>query len=174
MMTLDIVVVNWNAGDQLRECLASIPQAVRGIALDRVVVVDNASTDGSVDLLDGLELPLTVLRNRVNGGFAAACNQGAAGSVADYVLFLNPDTRLLADSLRVPAAFMGDPAHAGVGICGIQLVDDAGDVSRTSVRFPTAYQMMGRSVGFDRLLPERFPGHFMTDGITGTRGPSTR
>ena len=56
----------------------------------------------------------------MDGGFAAACNQGAAGSTADYLLFLNPDTRLLPDTLGTVTAFMESDRVATIGICGVQ------------------------------------------------------
>ena len=96
--SLDIVIVNWNAGDQLQRCLATIPANPDGYALSRVVVVDNASTDQSLAGLNMPGLPLKVIRNAENRGFGAACNQGAVDSHADYLLFLNPDTLLERDS----------------------------------------------------------------------------
>ena len=64
MVSLDIIIVNWNAGRQLWECLESIVIANRqGFELRRVGVVDNASADGSVEGLDGLPLPLVIIRN---------------------------------------------------------------------------------------------------------------
>src|SRR5262245_49968227 len=98
---VDVIIINWNCGDQLRDCLCSIEKTVAGdsVRLDRIVIVDNASTDGSVDALESFALPLSVIKNGSNRGFAAACNQGAQGSAADYLLFLNPDTRLFDESL---------------------------------------------------------------------------
>src|SRR4051794_36691693 len=99
-MLLDIVIVNWNTGLQLAACIDSIALANRGsVRLNRVVIVDNASTDGSIENVTCSSLPLTIIRNGENRGFAKACNQGAKGSVADFLLFLNPDTVLTADSL---------------------------------------------------------------------------
>ena len=73
MKSLDIVIVNWNAGKQLYKCLKSIEATRRGgFKLSRVVVVDNASTDGSADCLDDIDLPFVVVRNVQNRGFAAA------------------------------------------------------------------------------------------------------
>ncbi len=115
--SLDIVIVNWNTGGQLRACLASIAAAAQdGFVLNRVVVVDNGSKDGSAEGLQDFSVPLMVLRNRENRGFAAACNQGAQGSAADYLLFLNPDVRLYPDSLARPIRFMEEPVNARIGI----------------------------------------------------------
>ena len=111
--SLDIVIVNWNAGTLLGRCVGSVGTALTGgFALDRLVVIDNASRDGSADALPGQGLPLSVQRNAANRGFAAGCNQGAAGSRADYILFLNPDTRLGPASLAPAVAFLEDPANA--------------------------------------------------------------
>lgn len=161
--SVHVVIVNWNSGAQLRECLASFT-ALSGedAVVTRVTVVDNASADGSCD---GLEagVPLTVIRNADNRGFAAACNQGAAGSDAEFILFLNPDTRLMPGSLDVPARYLRAPENKPVGIVGIQLVDANGHVARNTARTPTARAMIGNSLGLDRLLPPIFPSHFVTE-----------
>lgn len=163
-MTLDIVIVNWNAGDALAECIGSIPAALgQGVELRRVVVVDNASTDGSAKRLAAEGLPLTVYHNPRNVGFAAACNQGASGSDADCILFLNPDTKLFADSLRVPLDFLADRRNAQVGIVGVQLVDDSGQVARSCARFPSVRHFYVKMLGLDRLLPRHFRGFTMED-----------
>ncbi len=74
---VDIVIVNFNAGNLLALAMESISTMdARSFKLERVVVVDNASTDGSTKGLDLLRLPLTVVANESNSGFAAACNQG--------------------------------------------------------------------------------------------------
>lgn len=162
--SLDIVIVNWNAGQQLRECLQSIATVDReGFELLRVVVVDNASADGSLDGLEKLRLPLTLIRNIENRGFAAACNQGAKDSKADYLLFLNPDTRLFANSLKVPLGFMESPNNKDIGIVGIQLVDEGGHISRTCVRFPTPVKLWVHMLGLNRVFSRLLPGYFMTD-----------
>ncbi len=123
----DVIIVNWNAGRLLHRCLESVIAARHeDLRLQRVVVVDNASTDGSMHGVEGLAPFVKIIPNASNTGFAAACNQGARGSIADYVLFLNPDTEVLTDGLVQPLAFLDRPENGDVGIVGIQLVDDAG------------------------------------------------
>lgn len=164
MSSLDIVIVNWNAGRQLYDCIRSIAETRQeGVAIERVVVVDNASTDGSASGLEMPGVPLHVLRNEQNLGFAAGCNQGARGSRADYLLFLNPDTELHDGSLSIPVRYLDDPAHADVGIAGVQLLDEAGDVARTCARFPTPGRAIGMMAGLERIAPGLVPGHFMDD-----------
>lgn len=164
MTRLRIVIVNWNAGQLLHECLVSIAGVERAsFEIERVVVVDNASVDASLDGLSDLELPLVIIRNPNNRGFAAACNQGAQGFTGEYLLFLNPDTRLFAASLTAPLAFMQAPENAGVGICGIQLIGDSGKPARSCARFPTAGSFIAQSLGLEKLFPRHFRSHFMSE-----------
>jgi N-acetylglucosaminyl-diphospho-decaprenol L-rhamnosyltransferase len=160
--TLDIIIVNWNSGRQLHDCLESIITTNRdSFDLSRVVVIDNASSDGSVEALECMSLPLTVIHNSENRGFAAACNQGAKASTADYLLFLNPDTRLFANSLVKPIQFMQKSKNKKIGICGIQLVDEQGCVSPTCTRFPTPILFFYEMLGLTYLFPKRFSSYFM-------------
>jgi len=163
-LSLDIIIINWNAGQQLRECLKSVAVArCDGFEISRVVVVDNASMDRSADSWDDIDLPLVVIRNTSNKGFAAACNQGAKGSQADYLLFLNPDARLLKNLLSKPVAFMEDERNKQIGIVGIQLVDERGEIARTCARFPTLKQFIIKILGLDLLFPNLFTSHFMIE-----------
>jgi GT2 family glycosyltransferase len=160
--SIHIVVVNWNTGGYLRECLASIARSrLDGVELRRVTVVDNGSSDGSADGLDEIALPLEAVRNRHNAGFGAACNQGAAGSTADHLLFLNPDTRLREDTLAVAARFMDSPAAADVGICGARVVDESGAPAISCARFPTLRIVLGKVTRLDRIAPRVFPSHHL-------------
>jgi N-acetylglucosaminyl-diphospho-decaprenol L-rhamnosyltransferase len=163
-VSLDIIIVNWNSGPHLRRCLDSMQHASRkGLESTRVVVVDNASTDGSADHPDFTALPVVIIQNNSNRGFATACNQGAQGSEADYLLFLNPDTVLQKNSLEEPITFLNRPENAHIGICGIQLTDETGRVSRSCARFPTARDLVGRTLCLERLLPRFFPNHFLCE-----------
>ena len=130
-----------------------------GFTFSRVVVVDNASSDGSARDLNSCGLPLCLIRNPNNRGFAAACNQGAEGSTADYLLFLNPDTRVDPDTLAQSAAFMESPENSRIGIVGVQMVDESGTVLRHCTRFLTTRYFMNVMLGLNRLSPARFPAH---------------
>jgi N-acetylglucosaminyl-diphospho-decaprenol L-rhamnosyltransferase len=160
---VDIVIVNWNTGTLLSECLRSIAADVDDREyIGGVIVVDNGSTDGSLEATEGLNLPMTIVRNRANKGFAAACNQGAFAGRARYILFLNPDTRLASGTLDKVARWMEAPENAWIGVCTVQLLDDAGQTTRTCCRFPTARTLAGQALGLDRLLPKWFPPHFLS------------
>ncbi|MEJ1995586.1 MAG: glycosyltransferase, partial [Limibacillus sp.] len=98
---LDIVIVNWNAGALLDRCLKSIAASEgRDQFLSRIILVDNASSDGSTEGLERHGLPLELLRQRENLGYGRAADLGARAAEATFLLFLNPDVRLKGDSLR--------------------------------------------------------------------------
>ena len=159
--TIDIIIVNWNTRQQLQECLSSLSCTRRnGYVVGRVVVVDNGSTDHSADNLSFSNLPLRVIRNDNNRGFSAACNQGVSGSEADYFLFLNPDARLLDDTLEKSVECMSMPEHSHIGILGVQLLCDNGEVARSCARFPTTWSFVSKMTGLNRLFPRTFPDHF--------------
>jgi GT2 family glycosyltransferase len=161
---LDVIIVNWNAGPALRGCLQSVAATARdGFELDRVVVVDNASSDGSARQLHGLDLPLTVIENTENRGFGAACNQGAENSRADYLLFLNPDTRVFSETFARSVQWLSSPEASNVGILGVQLIDENGAVSRSCARFPAPSMFLAKMLGMNRLLRRYIPEHFHSE-----------
>jgi GT2 family glycosyltransferase len=159
MVDVDVVIVNWNSGGQLAECLESIGGLQTGSAfrVSKCIVVDNASSDGSADGLDRMPFGVTVLKNAKNTGFGAGCNQGTGVGAAAYILVLNPDTCLTPDSLLKPACFMEEAENQGVGLLGVRLVDRAGHVQASTARFPTPGALVSQMLGLDRLWPARFP-----------------
>lgn len=161
---LDIIIVNWNAGEQLLSCLKSVAASHNVTKLvSHVVVVDNASTDGSADNLDILPLPLSVIRNDRNRGFAAACNQGAKGSQAEYLLFLNPDAEVYPNTIEAVVDFMNDPDRQRTGVCGVKLRDDTGRIARGSTRLMQPADVLIAMLGLDKLFPGLFRTHFMRE-----------
>ncbi|WP_371667392.1 glycosyltransferase family 2 protein [Streptomyces sp. NBC_00289] len=168
----DIVIVNWNTGRHLADCLRSIVRTDRSLLrVARVVVVDNASTDRSHEHLTTPGIPLTVVRNSRNHGFAVACNQGAALGDSDFLLFLNPDTELYPDTLRAVGDFLRSPAARGPGICGGRMVDARGRPAVSCSRAPTLRTFLGKATGLDRLAPALFPPHHLRPAETTASRP---
>jgi hypothetical protein len=156
---LCIVIVNWNAGRQLLECVDSVVR--HGLpVVSQIIVVDNGSADGSAEAVEGLPR-VTLLRAGENLGFARACNLGAAQADSEFLLFLNPDTRVFPDTLATAVAFMHRPENATVGICGVQLVDENGRVARSCARFPSVSQLLAHTIGLDRVCSSL--SHFMVE-----------
>lgn len=149
LSSIDIVIVNWNSGSLLSDCIKSIESFVH--ANVSIIVVDNASTDNSLDSIKSKSIPMEIIRNHKNIGFAAACNQGAAVGSGEFILFLNPDTRLQSNSLVAPLTFMSARENSNVGICGIQLIDDTGHVAKSCSRFPSCTSFFFQATGLSRL-----------------------
>jgi N-acetylglucosaminyl-diphospho-decaprenol L-rhamnosyltransferase len=151
VVDLTIVIVSWNVRDLLRHCLKSIldsgywvfdtPDPARGLPSlpsDRqleLVVVDNASTDGSPDMVRAEFPQVHLIVNAGNLGFTAACNQGLALSRGRCLLLLNPDTEVIGDALARMVGYMDD--HSDVGALGPQLRYADGSLQPSRRRFPT-------------------------------------
>lgn len=152
---IDVVIVNWNSGQWLRRCVASIDEHGRD-AVQKVIVVDNGSTDGS-DAIDFPQLTLDIVRTGRNLGFGRACNLGAGRGQAPYILFFNPDAALLPGTLDTALAFMDSPENTGIGVCGAKLIEDDGAVQRHCARLPTPAVFLAAASGLAAILPGHVP-----------------
>jgi N-acetylglucosaminyl-diphospho-decaprenol L-rhamnosyltransferase len=145
---LDIVIVNYNAGEHLHRCIDSI------LAHDnddedvdvRIVVVDNASHDGSAKQLVELH-PFELIENEENRGFAAAANQGILAGTAPYVFILNPDAEVSAGTLSAFVKLADDRPMAGV--IGPLVRDPDGSIYPSARKIPS----IGEAVGHAFLHP---------------------
>lgn len=162
--SLSIVIVNWNSGTQLATCLHSLLRASKeGFALVKIIVVDNASSDGSADF-SGLEgLPLHVVHSQENMGYGRACNVGARSVQSDFLLFLNPDVRLAEGSLHQALMYLSGVEASSVGILGVQLINERGEVQRSCSRFPTLMRLLSIMTGLEKIWPGTFQGCFMSE-----------
>lgn len=153
---IDVVIVNWNSGQWLRRCVASIGDYGRD-DVQKVIVVDNGSTDGS-DAVSCPQLTLDVVRTGRNLGFGRACNLGAGRGRAPYILFLNPDAALLPGTLDTAVAFMERSENSSVGVCGARLIEDDGAVQRHCAHLPTPAVFLAAASGLAAIFPGRVPG----------------
>lgn len=151
-MLIDIVIVNWNSDTQLADCIASI-EAHADDLVSRVIVIDNGSHDGSPDTVANVPI-VDLVRAGTNLGFSKACNLGARRGSAEFILFLNPDTRLYSNTLSDTITCMRDPTADLIGICGVQLIDEAGSVARSCSRAPRVGRLVARSLGIDLAIPQ--------------------
>jgi N-acetylglucosaminyl-diphospho-decaprenol L-rhamnosyltransferase len=161
---VDIIIVNWNSGAQLKKCLEQIEARRRhGFTVGRVVVVDNASTDSSVLDLGLRSEQLVIHQNSRNTGFAAACNRGAEESRSDFLLFANPDVYLGENCLSRLVGFLSDPTNDNFAICAPRLVDEEGTTLKTCSRFPTTKDFVFQAAGLNRVMPKLFSVPLMTE-----------
>ena len=159
---LSIVIVNFNSGGWLHECLRSIRQHVQDVSYE-VIVVDNGSTDGSLLGIPERYPDVKIIRNRTNRGFAAAANQGIQASRGSYILLINPDAALLNDEITTWLRYMDE--HPEVGISGPKVYDDATkqSIQLSCRRFPSYWSaFFGRYSPLTRLFPgNRFSREFL-------------
>lgn len=129
---VSIIIVNWNTCDILHDCLASI---ARETALSyEIIVVDNASTDGSAEMVRTSFPNVTLIVNSENRGFAAANNQGLREAIGTKLLLLNPDTIILDAAIDRLSAWLD--TQQDVGCVGCQVFEDETTVQRTCFADP--------------------------------------
>lgn len=115
---LTIAIVNYNTKDLLRSCIASIYTQTRGISFT-VIVVDNASRDGSVEMLEQEFPQVKIIQNTKNVGFPSAVNKALAIANSRYFVLFNSDAKPLNNAFSIMTSYMD--LHPEVGICGPQL-----------------------------------------------------
>lgn len=111
-MELSIIVVNWNTKQLLRRCLQSVQDTVSGVGFE-IIVIDNASSDGSLEMVRQDFPDARLISNTTNLGFAKATNQGIAVSKGDYILLLNSDAMLQERAVEQMVAFLQERKDAG-------------------------------------------------------------
>ena len=151
---LSIVIVNWNTCALLRDCLDSVFRTVSGIAFE-VLVVDNASTDGSVPMVRESFPAVRLMANNENRGFGAANNQAFRVMGGRYALLLNSDTVLTENAVRELFLFMESSPRAAMA-CG-QLLNRDGSKQNSMAAFPTLWTLLTNMSLLEYLFPSRFP-----------------
>lgn len=172
-MQLSIIIVNYNVKHFLNLCLQSVEQATKNIQSE-VIVVDNNSSDGSIEFIKNQYPEVILIENKTNVGFAKANNLGTKIAKGNYLLILNPDTVIAEDSLEKLIQFTANNPLAG--FVGVQLIDGGGNFLQESKRniptllnsfkklftaFPyskqTYYSSLGKNeVGEVSILPGAF------------------
>jgi len=132
-MDLSIIIVNWNTRDMLRNCLASLPAATNGLGTE-ILVVDNASSDGSAEMVTAEFPQVRLIESGSNLGFSRANNLALAQAGGDGILLLNPDTVCPPASLVRMFRFMN--GRENLGAVGPRLVDGDGRPTITGGYFP--------------------------------------
>lgn len=153
-MDISIIIVNWNTKQLLLNCLASIQDAVKGLSSE-IWVIDNGSSDGSVELVREIFPAVHIIANRTNCGFARANNQALRRIAGRYAMLLNSDTILKKDSIVRIFEFMAE--HPAVGLCCGQLLDEDGSRQNSIANFPTLISMVVNETILRLLLPKKYP-----------------
>jgi GT2 family glycosyltransferase len=151
-MQLSIVIVNYNVKYFLEQCLVSVKQATANIAAE-IFVVDNASVDGSVELVKTTFPFVKLIANEKNVGFSKANNQAIEMATGKYILLLNPDTVVAEDTFEKCLDFM--ETHTDAGALGVRMIDGKGNFLPESKRgLPTPSVAFFKTFGFAKFFPK--------------------
>jgi len=171
MPELSIIIVSWNVREYLLKCISSVKEHVGAIAHE-IIVVDNNSSDGSVELVAKHFSDVVIIHNKENIGFARANNQGFEQSKGEFLLLLNPDTEVRKGSICTVLDFMKKEERAGVAGC--RIVGGNGQLQKSVHRFSTIAGNIIWAMFLDRILfPELRNKYyyqkdpFKVDSITG-------
>jgi Predicted glycosyltransferases len=168
LMLLSVIIVNYNVKYFLEQCLCSVRKAIGELAMVRgensveVIVVDNQSTDGSIEYLEPRFPFAQFIASPVNLGFSKANNLALQKAKGQYILFLNPDTILPEDAFVKCTRFMD--AHADAGALGVYMVDGAGQYLKESKRgFPSLWVSFCKMSGLTKWFPTSriFAGYYL-------------
>ena len=159
-MDLSVIVVNYNVKAYIDQCLRSVQRASQGLQVE-VIVVDNASSDGSVAHIEKHFPWVTCIASPKNLGFGRANNLAAAQAKGEFVLYLNPDTVVSEDNFRRAIEVMR--AQPEIGSMGCRMIDGSGHFLPESKRgLPTPAVALYRIVGLAKLFPKhpRFGAYY--------------
>jgi len=156
---LSIVIVNYNVKYFLEQCLQSVYRAIRPLAVDfypfcaDIWVVDNKSSDGSLDMVRAKFPHVQIIANKDNKGFSSANNQAIRQSKGGYILLLNPDTVVSEDTFSIILKFMDQ--HPDAGGLGVKMLDGKGHFLPESKRgLPTPLVAFFKIFGLSKVFPK--------------------
>ncbi|RPH35293.1 glycosyltransferase family 2 protein, partial [bacterium] len=148
---LSVIIVNYNVRQFLENSLASIQRAMEGLQ-GEIFVVDNASDDGSVEMVQASFPDVCLIGNRENVGFARANNMALARARGRFLLLINPDTVVQEDTFRVLLKFFEE--HPDAGLAGCKILNPNGSIQLPCRRsFPTPWVAFTKVFGLAALFP---------------------
>ena len=155
---VSVVVVNYNTGYLLDRLFAALDTATTSIRIE-IIVVDNASTDNSVEILEERYPSVKLIKNLTNVGFGRANNQAIYHVRGRYILLLNADAFVATDTVEKTVTFMNN--HPRCGVLGVKLVGGDGTLQPSCRYFPTPWNVFLERSGLSRF----FPRHRLVDDM---------
>ncbi len=147
-MDLSIIIINWNTKNLLNDCLVSVFRNAPSCHHE-IIVVDNASSDGSQELVRAKFPTVTLIANHKNLGFAAANNIAIRKSSGRNILLLNSDTLVHGNVLQKSHTYLG--LNPAVGFMGCRVLNSDGTLQHSTSQFPSFTNLMIQTFGLDRL-----------------------
>ncbi len=162
MNFLNIIIVNWNAGNALSSCIKSVLKSELDRTRYHIFIVDNDSSDNSLENIAGLTHNLTLIRNERNMGFGRACNIVLKNYSSEFVLLLNPDVTVNQRSITDSIRFLEN--HNDITAIGVKNFNLEGKIVPSCARFPSACRFLNDIFGLSKVAPKVFtPGTIMSD-----------
>lgn len=158
MTDISIIIVSWNGKEYLKECLESIPTDTSSYRIE-TIVVDNASTDGTPEMVAMMFPQVRLIRNAENYGFAKANNIGISNSKGRYICLINSDVIIMKNCINILADYLS--CHSEIGMIGPQIVDNNGNTQRSCMGFPTVWNTFCRALAIDKLFRTKFFGGYL-------------
>ncbi len=153
-IAVSVIIINWNTKDILQNCLDSIYQTIDNLSCE-IIVVDNASSDGSQELLQQRYAQVIKIYNEINRGFGAANNQAFAVMKGKYALLLNTDTILTPGAINKLYSFAKTHPQAAI-VCG-QLLNADGSKQNSVAPFPSMLTLAANISLLEYLFPQYYP-----------------
>jgi GT2 family glycosyltransferase len=150
---ISIIIVNWNTRELLKQCIESIKADIEHIGSE-IIVVDNASSDGSVEMIENRFPDVKIIKNSQNMGFAKANNSGIRAATGKYVCLINSDVRILENGLRGTIDFFEKNPQLGI-ISPMLLNSDMTQQSSCKI-FPSLWTELSIAFGFHKLFGKYF------------------
>ena len=159
-MNVSVITVTWNSKDFIIQQIQSVKDAAKNVRIEQIII-DNGSTDGTVQAIQETFPKISVIANSENKGFGVANNQGVTISKGEYVLFLNPDMVLHPGSLDIFIDWMGKNKH--VGIASPRLLNKQGNFNENTAprRFPRVWEQIAIILKLPHLFPSLLDAYRM-------------
>ncbi|MBU2575531.1 glycosyltransferase family 2 protein [Patescibacteria group bacterium] len=164
---ISIIIVSWNTRNLLKKCLESIFTHVRDAQYE-VIVIDNASQDGTVEMVRGDFPNVKFIANDKNLGFAKANNQGIREAHGEYILLLNPDTEFIEDALTPVLRKM--ESDEKIGVLGCKLLNSDKTLQPSVRRFPRKRDVAIILLKLHKLFPSLLD-HYLARGFSAKGSP---
>jgi GT2 family glycosyltransferase len=154
--SISVIIVTYNCADSVISCLDSFGTWLDAASGVEIIVVDNASVDGTVSLVSNKYHSITIIRNTLNQGFASAVNKGITASKSQYILLLNPDTELEGNFFSELLAFLERLPRPAVVGCKLLNTDGSNQVS--TWKTPNLFTLV-----YETFLPYTISLRFVTE-----------
>jgi len=161
-MKLSVITVTWNSKEYIGKQIESVVLGAENMSFEQIVI-DNNSTDGTIDYIKEKYPQVLCIQNDNNTGFSFANNQGYAIAKGEYLLFINPDMRVEKGSLGKIVQWMDE--HKGVGIVSPKLVNEQGCLNSEALprRFPKAWEQIALLLKIPHLFPQIMDSYLIKD-----------